>query len=222
MGRTVTVTGRGRASGTFDEATLNLAASARAANPTDATARATYAIAAMREAMVARGVEPGDLATTHVSLNPVHDPWPTVVAYEASLSMRVRLSDLERVGSLLVAAVEAGGDGARIEGISFGHRDPSGLARAARDDAFDDARSKAEQFAALSGLVLGEVRTIVDGEAAMAPMPRMRMMAAAAADPGGPPIDAGEGVVSAGVTVTWSLARAAAVRDAEPDVDPHD
>ena len=45
MGRSVTVTGRGRTSAAYDEATLRLAASARAANPSDATARATYAMA---------------------------------------------------------------------------------------------------------------------------------------------------------------------------------
>ena len=47
MGRTVTVTGRGRASAAYDEATLRLAATARAANPSDATARAPYSLAAL-------------------------------------------------------------------------------------------------------------------------------------------------------------------------------
>ena len=117
MGRSVTVTGRGRAAAAYDEATLRLAATARAANPSDATARATYAMAAMREAVLAGGAEESALSTTHVSLSPVHDPWPTVSAYEASLSLSVRLADLSRVGSLLVAAVDAGGDGARVEGI---------------------------------------------------------------------------------------------------------
>ena len=103
MGRSVTVTGRGRASAPYDVATLNLAASARAANPSDATARASYAMQAMREAVVRGGADERTLATTSVSLNPVHDPWPTVVAYEASLSLAVRTTDLEHVGSMLVA-----------------------------------------------------------------------------------------------------------------------
>lgn len=203
MGRSVTVTGRGRASAAYDEATLRLAATARAASPSDATARATYAMSLMRDAVLSGGVEAGSLTTTHVSLNPVHDPWPTVVAYEASLGLSVRLLDLSRVGSLLVAAIDAGGDGARVDGIAFSHHDAGALERAARDSAFADARSKAEQYAGLSGQALGEVRHVVEaGAAGGSPLPKGVMMASADA---GMPVDAGEGTVVADVSVTWAL-----------------
>jgi uncharacterized protein YggE len=156
----------------------------------------------MREAVLRAGATETDLATTHVSLSPVHDPWPTVAGYEASLSLTVRLLDLARVGSVLVAAVDAGGDGARVEGISFTHRDPSSLQREARDAAYADARAKAEQYAGLAGVALGEVRHVAEAGPGVAPGPRaMRAMAEAAA----PPVDAGEGQVTASVTVTWSL-----------------
>jgi uncharacterized protein YggE len=205
MGRSVTVTGRGRASAVYDEATLRLAASARAANPSDATARATYAMAAMREAVLAGGAQESALSTTHVSLSPVHDPWPTVSAYEASLSLSVRLSDLTRVGSLLVAAVDAGGDGARVDGIWFSHRDAAELERAARDSAFADARAKAEQYAGLAGQVLGEVRHVVEAELGGGAVPRGMKSMAMASEAAGAPIDAGEGTVTSVVTVTWAL-----------------
>ncbi len=204
MGRSVTVTGHGRAAAAYDEATLRLAASARAANPSDATARATYAMSSMRDAVLGGGVDAGALVTTNVSLSPVHDPWPTVVAYEASLALSVKLTELARVGSLLVAAVGAGGDGARVDGISFSHHDPAALERLARDAAFSDARAKAEQYAGLAGQALGEVRHVVEAEMGGAPMPR-RMMAMAESAGAGVPVDAGEGAVSAVVTVTWTL-----------------
>jgi uncharacterized protein YggE len=203
MGRSVTVTGHGRATAAYDEATLRLAASARAANPSDATARATYAMSSMREAVLVGGADPGDLTTTNVSLNPVHDPWPTVVAYEASLGLSVRLPDLTRVGSLLVAAIDAGGDGARVDGISFSHHDAAALERSARDAAFADARSKAEQYAGLAGQALGEVRHVVEGGAGGPSPLRTGMMLAA--DAGAMPVDAGEGTVTAVVSVTWAL-----------------
>ncbi len=203
MGRTVTVTGRGRASAEYDEATLRLAASARATNPSDATARATYAMAAMRDAVLAGGADDSSLTTTNVSLSPVHDPWPTVVAYEASLGLAVKLTDLGRIGSLLVAAVDAGGDGARVDGITFSHRDPAALERSARDAAYADARAKAEQYAALAGQELGDVRHIVEAESGGAHPRVMRAEMADAA--GGAPIDAGEGSVAAVITVTWAL-----------------
>lgn len=203
MGRSVTVTGHGRATAAYDEATLRLAASARATNPSDATARATYAMSSMRDAVLSGGVDPVDLTTTNVSLSPVHDPWPTVVAYEASLGLAVRLPDLTRVGSLLVAAIDAGGDGARVDGIAFSHRDAATLERSARDAAFADARSKAEQYAGLAGQALGEVRHVVEGGAGGASPVRRGM--ALAADSGGVPVDAGEGTVLATVSVTWAL-----------------
>jgi uncharacterized protein YggE len=203
MGRSVTVTGRGRANAEYDEATLRVAATARAANPSDATARATYSMAAMRDAVLAGGVAPERLTTTQVSLNPVHDPWPTVVAYEATLGLSVRIDDLQRVGTLLVAAVDAGGDGARVDGISFSHLDPAALQREARDTAYADARTKAEQYAALSGQALGEVRHIAEA-ASPGGMPLGTMMAMADAVAAAP-IDAGQGSVEAVLTVEWAL-----------------
>ena len=204
MGRTVIVTGRGRASAPYDEATLRLAASARAANPSDATARATYSMAAMREAVLAAGAEAERLTTTHVSLNPVHDPWPKVVGYEATLGLSVGLSDLARVGSLLVAAIDAGGDGARVDGIGFSHADPAALERTARDAAYADARDKAEQYAALAGQRLGDVKQIAEAGVG-GPVPIGKRMMAMSDAAGAPPVDGGEGSVDAVLTVSWAL-----------------
>lgn len=204
MGRSVTVTGRGHASAAYDEATLQLAASARAASPSDATARATYAMSQMREAVLSAGVDSSALATTNVSLSPVHDPWPTVVAYEASLALAVKLTELTRVGSMLVAAIDAGGDGARVDGITFAHRDPVVLERQARDGAYAEARAKAEQYSGLAGQALGEVRHIVEAEIGGGGGMPKRMMAMADSA-GGMPVDAGEGTVTSVLTVTWAL-----------------
>ena len=159
MGRSVTVTGRGVASAAYDVATLRLAATARAANPSDATARATYA-------------------------------------------MSVRTTDLGHVGSVLVAAVDAGGDGARVDGVSFSHDDAAALERQARDLAWAEARTKAEQYAALAGQALGEVRHIVETGGAPGPMPKG--VAFLAASPA-PPVDSGEGAVASVLSVTWAL-----------------
>jgi uncharacterized protein len=206
MGRTVTVTGRGRASAAYDEATLRLAATARAANPSDATARATYSMSAMREAVLGAGADAEKLSTTHVSLNPVHDPWPTVVGYEATLGLAVRLTDLAHVGSLLVAAIDAGGDGARVDGISFSHSDPAALERAARDAAYADALDKATQYAALAGQTLGEVRHIAEASpSGVVPLGKRPMMAMADMAGGAPQVDGGEGGVDAVLTVAWAL-----------------
>lgn len=203
MGRSVTVTGQGEASAPYDSATLALGVTARAAVPSDATARAGYALAQVRDAVLARGVEPAALSTGAVSLTPVHDPWPTVVAYEASFALVVRTEDIAAVGTLLVAAVDAGGDGARVDGVTFGHRDSAELGRAAREAAYADARAKAQQYAGLAAQALGEVRHVVEGGPGGSPRPMQRLMQAASVE--AVPLDGGEGSVRAAVTVTWAL-----------------
>jgi uncharacterized protein YggE len=105
------------------------------------------------------------------------------------------------VGSLLVAAIDAGGDGARVDGISFSHHDAGALEREARDAAYADARAKAEQYAGLAGQALGEVRRIVEAGPGAAPSPHQAMALAASAVP----VDGGEGTVSAVLMVTWAL-----------------
>ena len=205
MGRSVTVTGRGEASAPFDTATLALAATARAATPGDATARAGYALGRVREAVLARGVAESALATGAVSLSPVHDPWPTVVGYEASFALTVRTEELDGVGSLLVAAVDAGGDGARVDGVTFGHRDADALGRQARERAFADAQDKARQYAGLAGQALGEVRHLTEGAIAAPGGGRQAKLTAAEVQDSGVPVDAGEGAVAAVVTGTWAL-----------------
>lgn len=206
MGRSVTVTGHGEARAPYDRATLVLGVTARASVPGDATARAAYALGRVRDAVLARGVADSALATGAVTLSPVHDPWPTVVGYDASFALRVRAEDLDGVGSLLVAAIEAGGDSSRVDGVEFGHREPGDLARAARDRAYGDARARAEQYAGLAGQALGEVRQVIEG-AVSGPAPVSRQLKAMAADAytGGVPVDAAEGVVTADVTVVWAL-----------------
>ena len=202
MGRSVTVTGRGEARAPFDIATLALGATARATTPTDATTRAGYALGQVRDAVLARGVVPSDLVTGAVSLEPVHDPWPTVVAFQASFSLTVRTATLAEVGSLLVAAVDAGGDAVRVDGVTFQHRDRSELERRAHAAAYGDARRKAEQYAGLAGQALGEVRRIRADDAEN--HTAVRLMAASS-PAGDVPIDPGDGAVAAAVTVTWAL-----------------
>lgn len=79
--------------------------------------------------------------------------------------------------------VRAGGDATRINGVSYSIEDDSALVRDARERAFHDARDRAEQYAQLSGLRLGQVIAIseVAGEAPPTPvgMPMPRAMASA-------------------------------------------
>ena len=60
-----------------------------------------------------------------------------------------------------------GGDAVRFDGIVFAHDDPGALAHEARALALADARGKAEQLAAGSGVRLGAIRSITETRGAV-------------------------------------------------------
>ncbi len=86
--------------------------------------------------------------------------------------------------------------------MAFSIEDDSQLVTDARSRAFEDARNRAEQYAELSGLELGDVISISEtGEQSTPPSPTP-MPRAMAADV---PLSPGEQTVSFSVTVVWEL-----------------
>ena len=106
---------------------------------------------------------------------------------------------LDRVGSLIDAAVEAGAN--QVNGPSLAVEDQEKLYRQALEEAVADARKSAQVLAAAAGRSLGRVTSIVEGGGS-GPMPLYEKAAAADA---GPPIEAGTQQTTAQVTVTFVL-----------------
>ena len=205
MQRGITVTGSGAAAGPRDRCLLEVGAESRARTADVAMTQAGAALAAIRAALLEAGVAEASLASGGVSLSPEHDPWPTVSGYVASLRLSAVAPDATSAGALVGAVVAAGGDDARVHGVTFDHADPAALERAARDAAFTDARAKAEQLAALAGRELGQVLAVSDA-VVMAPSPRPMFARAVMVDAAPMPVDAGEGAVTVSLQVRWSLA----------------
>lgn len=116
----------------------------------------------------------------------------------------VTARDIDAAGGLISAAVEAGGDAARLSGISFALEDDETLLAEARDDAYATARNKAEQYARLSGKELGEVISIAE-DVAQGPRPYTSAGADLAAARSAVPIEAGSTEVSVTVDVRWAV-----------------
>lgn len=206
----VTVTGVGRVRGRPDvlRATVGVEVERPGVQEalTIANERADQVIAALRDA----GVEERDIQTREFTVQPrmEHRPNepPTLRGYAVRNLLDVELRDLDRVGEVLGRAVEAGGDAARVHGVHFALEDDDEQLRAARDQAFQEARAKAEQYAELAGRALGELQTISETSA---PLPPVLDMAAEEAARGGaaaaPPIEPGEQELTVRVTAVWSL-----------------
>src|SRR6478735_4699078 len=205
--RTVTVTGSGTAEAAPDLLTLAIGVECRRDNAGDAFAAAGAASAAVTEALRSRGVESRDIRTSGLNVR-AEIVWQEgrgqqVTGYVASSMLSVRLRDPAAGSEVIAAAVEAGGNDVRLDGVQPGFADATAVTALARDAAWADARAAAAQPAALAGAELGEVVSVRQHPGPSAPVPVGGMQRAFAAD--SMTVEAGESGVSSSVTVEWEL-----------------
>jgi len=201
----ITVNGVGTAYGAPDTAVLDLGVSLYHSDVSQGLAQADERMQAIRQAIIAAGVEASDIRTTGLSVwrEQQYDPQgnPTTERYNIWHNYNVTVRDPELVGAVINAAVVAGAN--NIGGVNFTIADPSVLERTAREDAIADARERAEHLAELLGVTLGEPIAITEGTQGFVPLVR-----SAAMDMGSGGIAAGELAVTVNVTVTFSLGSA--------------
>ena len=107
-----------------------------------------------------------DVRTTGYNLwvETVYDPERGVptgeVVYHVSHYVQATLRDLDQVGNLLAAVVEAGAN--TISGVNFGVEDPDALTRQARQQALENARTQAEEMAQGLDVALGKPTLVVE------------------------------------------------------------
>jgi uncharacterized protein len=157
-------------------------------------------------ALKAAGIEEKDIQTSRLSLHPQTQNTPnragppSIVGYRAGNHVTIRLRDVTKVASVIDILVGAGAND--IGGINFMVSTASKLLDEAREQAFADARRKAEIYAKAAGVVLGAPLSIAEGSASV-PMFRSKMVMApmvAAA-----PVAQGEETLSVTVNVSWAI-----------------
>jgi uncharacterized protein YggE len=87
----------------------------------------------------------------------------TVIGYQVTNTVTVKIRNVDNVGDVIDAVVQAGGDLVRISDLTFSVEDPSVYYEEARQKAIADAKDKAEQYAALLGVTLGEPTYVAEG-----------------------------------------------------------
>lgn len=153
----VLVTGQGEASGKPDLLDANFAVETNASTVADALNRASAAATRMRDTLVRGGVAKADLQTSNVNISSTRKDNGTVTGYSVNQGLSAKIRNLARAGGLLSAAIAAGGDAARLNGVSFAIEDDAALLVEARKKAFADARAKAALYAREAGRPLGRV-----------------------------------------------------------------
>ncbi|WP_338118443.1 SIMPL domain-containing protein [Streptomyces coryli] len=171
---TISVTGNGSASQAPDLAVLSAGVETRGDTAEKAEDAMVKASNKVLDAIRAAGVEKKDVQTQGLSLRAVYeekDGKSTVVGYEAGQTFTVKVRDIDSAGDVAQAVTDAGGDAARVHGISFDVADRDDLNADARADAYRDARAKARQYAKLSGHKLGRLVSLKEGGGGGTPQP---------------------------------------------------
>jgi uncharacterized protein YggE len=112
------------------------------------------------------GVAAADAATRTISVAMEQD-WsekpPRTTGFRAEHALTVTVRDIARLGEVMGAALAAGGDDVRLDGVEFAIADDAALRERAREAAWTDALSRAEQLARLAGRRLGPVLDVIEG-----------------------------------------------------------
>jgi uncharacterized protein YggE len=205
--RTIAVTGAGSAEDAPDLLTLSIGVECRRDTVGSAYGDAGRTLAAITAALRNHGVDSRDITTSGLNvraeLNWQESRGQTVSGYLAAGTLSVRIRALAGSAQIIAAAVAAGGDDVRLNGLELSFADPATVTARAREAAWADALATARQFASLAGATLGKVVSLTQQPGSPAPIPMARIQRAAAAEP--LTVEAGESSVSATVAVVWEL-----------------
>ena len=154
------VTGQGSVALEPDLALLNIGVETMAATVSEARDQAARAMAAILEAVRARGLADIDVQTRSFNIYPQYDyseRTRVLLGYMVSNTATIKIRDLDSVGPIIDDVADAGGDATRINGISFTVEDPQPFMVDLREAAVEDALAKAQQFASLTGVAVGQL-----------------------------------------------------------------
>ena len=203
--RTVTVTGTATIKAAPDEAVISLGVQTQAATAQGALNQNAERMMAVLQALVGQGIGKDDVATSYVSLYPTYgNTGMEITGYQAANTIDVTVRDMEKVGPVIDASVDAGAN--LSNGISFRLSDENHGVNEALQAAVAEARSKAETLAVAGDAQLGQVVTIVEMSSPSSIPPIYYERTAGAADAAvSTPIQPPTLETQVSVSVTWEL-----------------
>ncbi len=200
--RTLVVTGTGKVEVAPDLVTVNLGVQTVGEDIAQVVAENNRRSQRVQQAVLALGVAQEDVRTISFNVSPQEQYDETgnptgVTVYWVDNTVTVTLRQVDRLGELLQAAVDAGAN--TIQGVSFSVDDPSAAEAEARQLAMQDARARAEMLAQAAGAALGEPVSI--NTSVFVPSP----YAGGIGGGGGVPVSPGMAEVQVQVYVTYEL-----------------
>jgi len=191
-----------------DEATVRLGIVRQSTNAQAAQEQANAVAQEILSAIGKVGVPANQIQTARLMLSPVYAPRgpdsrdaPRIVAYNATNSVSIRLSNLSIVGEVIDAGLKAGAN--QLEGVQFGLRNDLPARQQALKQAVEEARSKAQTMADALRVNLAEVFEASENGISIDRVEPLagRVMATAAETPVSP----GQIQVNATVTIRYRI-----------------
>ena len=200
----VTVTGAGVASGEPDVVRLTVGVQVERDDAQQALDAANEVTERVIATLDDAGIGADDRQTRDFGIHPRHERDGDVRGYAVRNLVEATIRDVDTVGSVLQAVVDAGGDEVRMHGLRFDLEADAELLASAREAAVEDAREEAEHYAQLAGRELGELVAIED-RTHSSPRAAAPDEALDAAAESGVPIEPGEQDVTVRVVTRWAL-----------------
>jgi len=202
----ITVTGTAAVSARPDMAEVTTGVVTQAATAAQALAENSTTMERVLKAIAALGIAERDVQTTGINVSPQRaqprpgssQPAGTIVGYEVTNQVRIKVRDFAVLGRLLDAVVGQGANA--LGGVSFSIADPNPLLLQARGRAIADAEQKARAYAAAAGVKMGRVLFIRDATAGPPRPIAARVMMAPAV-----PVSPGEQELDVSVSVTYAI-----------------
>lgn len=205
----LTLSAEGEARQVPDVAVLSAGVIEQAGDSQTALRRNASKMTAVLAALHTAGIAERDIQTAGVRLTPQYrhekDQAPTLIGYQASNTVRVKVRDLARLGPVIDALAAHGAN--RIDGPGFEIDDPAPLQDQARQAAIAQLRQRAELYAKVLGLRVRRVISLSENVGSNRPMPMLMMARAASAAEADTPIAPGQTTITVGVEAVFELGR---------------
>ena len=157
----ITVQATGVADVVPDAVQVSLSVSVVAEANDVALSQVAATVEVVRTTLEQLGIDAADIATQSVSVNPEYSyteaEGQKIVGYRASQTFDVLVRDASAAGAVVDSLVAAGGANLSINATYPVVNDSTAAAQAARDDAVAKARAKAEEYAELLDVEVGDL-----------------------------------------------------------------
>jgi uncharacterized protein YggE len=192
-----------------DVATLSAGVVTQAADANAAMRANAVQMDKVMAAIRAAGIADRDIQTSGINLNPqyryVENQNPTIIGYQASNTVSLRVHDIARLGKVLDALVASGAN--QVNGPNFEIDKPEPVYDEARRDALGQAQARAAMYAKTLGLRVRRIVSISEGGGYRQPIPMPMMAMARGKAEADTAVSPGETSLGADLDVVFELGR---------------